>query len=139
MFIVCKCACIVPTPSSLILTSSSGNTNVVMVGSDVTLTCTLELNSAIVASDLSLLVVDVQLFRDRTPLSNPTMSPVTGITFTYITQLNSFMRSDSGNYTCTATIRPQPRITYLTGNETLQSDTINIKAGNTMNDVCGPC
>ena len=110
-----------------------------MVGSDVTLTCTLELNLAIVATDLPLLMVDVQLFRDGIPLSNPTMSSATGTTFTYTTQLNSFMRSDSGNYTCTATIRPQPSTTYLTGNETLQSDTINIKAGNTMNDACGPC
>ena len=137
IIIVYKCACIVPTPSSLILTSSSGNTNIIMVGSDVTLTCTLVLNSAIVPSDLSLLMVDVQLFRDGTPLSNPTMSPVTGTTLTYTTQLNSFSRSDSGNYTCTATIRLQPSTTYLTGNETLQCDTINIKAGNVI--LCGPC
>ena len=73
-------------------------------------------------------MVDTQLFRDGTPLTltGPTVS---GTTFIYTTQLNSFGRSDSGNYTCTATIQPQPTSTYITGNETLQSDLISIKAG----------
>jgi hypothetical protein len=87
------------------------------------------LNSAIVASDVSLLMVEAQLSRSRTPLTltGPT---VTGTTFTYTTQLNSFGRSDSGNYTCTATVRPQPTMgtLYHTGNEMLSS-VINIRAG----------
>ena len=95
-------------------------------GSDVTLTCTLGLNSAIVASDLSLLMVEIQLSRDGVLFDNPS---ATDITFTYTTQLNSFGRSDFGNYTCNATIRPQPTAVYLTGNETLQSIAINIRAG----------
>jgi hypothetical protein len=86
-------------------------------GSDVTLTCTLGLNSAIVANDLSLLMVDVQLSRDGMLLDNPTQSAVPGTTYT--TQLSPFGIGDVGNYTCTATIRPQPIATYLTGNETL--------------------
>ena len=113
----------VPTPSFLILTSSS---EAVMFGSDVTLTCTLGLNSAIVASDLSLLMVEIQLSRDGVLFNN---SLATDITFTYTTQLNSFGRSDFGNYTCTATIRPQISAVYLIGNETLQSNAINIRAG----------
>ena len=118
---------VVPTPSSIILTSSD-TSSLQIVGSDVTLTCMLELNPAIVETDLPLLMVDVQLSRDGTPLAltGPT---VTETTFTYTIQLNSFGRSDSGNYTCTATVRPQPSSTYLTGSETLLSDTISIKAG----------
>ena len=84
------------------------------LGSDVTLICTVELDPAIVQSDLSLLMVDAQLSRDGTPLAltGPT---VTGTTFTYTIQLDSFGRSDSENYTCTATVRPLPTSNYLTG------------------------
>lgn len=72
------------------------------------------LNSAIVASDVSLLMMDTQLFRDGTPLA--LIGPaVTGTPFTYTTKLNSFGRSDSGNYTCTATVRPQPTSIWIHG------------------------
>ena len=104
----------------------ANNPEAVMLGSDVTLTCTLGLNSAIVASDLSLLMIEIQLLRDGVLFDNPL---ATGITFTYATQLTSFGRSDFGNYTCTATVRPQPTAVYLTGNETLLSNAINIRAG----------
>ena len=100
----------------------------VAFGSDVTLTCTLGLNMAIVGNDVSLLMVEIQLSKDGMLLNNSTQPPSTDITFTYTTQLNSFGRSDFGNYTCSATIRPQPTAVYLTGNETLLSNTINIKA-----------
>ena len=98
-----------------------------VLGSDVTLTCTLELNSAIVASEILLVMVNVQLLRNGIPLAL-TEPTIRDTTFTYITQINSFGRSDSGNYTCTATVRPELALTYVTGNETL-SDTVNIKAG----------
>ena len=122
---------IVPTPSSLMLTSNSGNLDDVtgVVGSDITLTCTLVLNSAIMGSENALLMVEAQLSRNGTALAIASRS-ITGTTFTYTTQLNSFGRSDSGNYTCTATVRPQPTAVYLTGNEILSSS-INIRAGNT--------
>ena len=100
----------------------------VMLGSDVTLICTLGLNSAIVASDLPLLMVEIRLSKDEMLLYNSTQPPATDITFTYTTQLNSIGRSDFGNYTCTATVSPQPNIIYLTGNEILQSNTINIRS-----------
>ena len=97
-------------------------------GSDITLTCTLEINSAIVASDLSLLMVDVQLFRDGTALTltGPAMA---NTTFNYTIQLNSFSITDVGNYTCNATIRPMMSSTYITGNEILESDTIQVTTG----------
>ena len=125
---------VVPTPSSLIL-RTSGISDIVTIGDDVTLTCTLVFNSAIVESDLSLLIVDIQLSRDGTQLSNPTMSPVTGTSISYTARLNSFARSDSGNYTCTATIRPQPASTYLTGNETLESNKIQITTGEIISEL----
>ena len=107
--------------------TSSGTSDTVTIGSGITLTCTLMLNSAIVVSDLSLLMVDAQLSKDGTPLTL-TGRTMTDTTFTYTTQLVSFRRSDSGNYTCTATVGPQPTSIYLAGNEVLSS-TIGIKAG----------
>ena len=77
------------------------------------------MSQEILDSEIFLLMVDVQVSRpDGTPLTltGPT---VTGTTFTYTTQLNSFGRSDSGNYSCNATVRPQPSSTYLTGISTM--------------------
>ena len=98
-----------------------------VVGPDITLTCTLMLNSVIMGSQNALLMVDAQLSRDGTPLALTGLT-VTGTIFTYTTAVNSFGRSDAGNYTCTATVRPRPSSTYLTGNEML-STAINIRAG----------
>ena len=80
-------------------------------------------------SDLSLLMVDVQLSRDGAPLT-PTNSTVALPTFIilYTQELDSFERSDSGNYTCTAVIRPQPTLAYLTESDLL-SNTITITSG----------
>ena len=108
--------------------TSSGHSGIQITGSDVTLTCAVELNSAIQSSEISLLTIEVQLSRNGTPLTlnGPTVS---GTTYTYTRWFESFGRSDSGNYTCTATIQPQQTSTYLTGDETLQSESISIKAG----------
>ena len=97
------------------------------VGADVTVTCTVELGPSVVESDLSVLMVDAQLSRNGTPLTL-TAPTVAGTTFTYTIQLNSFGRSDSGNYTCTATVRPQPSSTFLTESGE-QSNTARITVG----------
>ena len=115
----------VPTPSSLILTTSS---EAAVVGSDITLTCTLVLNPAIVGSENALLTVNAQLSRDGTPLALTGLS-VTGTTFTYTTMVNSFGMSDSGHYTCNATVRPLSTSLYLTGMEMISSEIINVIAG----------
>jgi hypothetical protein len=120
----------VPTPSSITLVSSdhsSRHNSLLILGSDVTLTCTLELNSVVVPSEIFLLMVEALLSRNGTPLMliGPTVS---GTTFTYTRRFESFGRTDSGNYTCTATVGPEEALTYFTGNETL-SATVNIKAG----------
>ena len=111
---------IVPDPQSVTVAALSG--------SDVIISCTIELGPAVMQSELSLLMVDAQLSRDGTPLAmtNPTVS---GTSFIYTTQLNSFGSNDSEKYTCTATIRPQPTSTYLTGMATM-SDTARIITGN---------
>ena len=76
----------------------------------------------VMESEVSLLMVDAQLSRDGTMLnlSNPEIS---GTTFTYTAIVNSFGRSDSGNYTCMATIRPQPSSVYLNGTGELSNAT----------------
>ena len=87
----------------------------ILDGTDVTVTCAVKMAQGVVDSDLSLLMVDAQLFRDETPLTltGPT---VIDTTFTYTTQIDSFGRNDSGNYTCSATVtRVQQTSTYLTG------------------------
>ena len=91
------------------------------------LTCVVELNSAILGSEIFHLTVNAQLSKDGTRLAL-TGPIVTGTTFTFTTELNSFQRSDFGNYTCTATIRPQSTSVYLTGIDVL-SETLNIEPG----------
>ena len=100
----------VPPPASVTITSNQANP--VNAGSTVRVICTVELSPVVVDSDLSALMVDAQLSSDRTPLTltGPT---VDGITFTYTIQLDSFGTNDSGNYTCTATVRPQPPTAFL--------------------------
>ena len=124
----------VPSPSSITLVSSDHSSrpnSLPILGSDVTLTCTLKLHSAVVPSELLLLMVDTQLSRDGTllALSGPTVS---GTTSTYTRRFETFGRSDSGNYTCTASVGSDSAFTYITGNETL-STTVNIKAGTVNN------
>jgi hypothetical protein len=88
----------------------------------------VELNSAILGFEISLLMVSAQVSKDDGTLLALTDPIVTGSTFTYTTQLKSFERNNFGNYTCIATIRPRPTSTYLTGT-TVLSDTLIIGAG----------
>ena len=102
------------------------------VGTDVTLTCTVELGPAgVLLSDLSLLMVEAQLSRNETAvtLTDPNVS---GTTFTYTIQLGSFGRNDSGNYTCAATVRPQSTSMYLTG-EAMLSNITSVTTGEKLN------
>ena len=121
---------VVPTPSITVSTSGDSFSPVRSVGSSVTMNCTVELSSTVMESDLSLLMVDAQLSRDGTPLTL-TDPIVTGTTFTYTTQLSPFGRTDSGNYTCNATVRPQSltTATYLIASKRCQSDVIKITTG----------
>ena len=86
-------------------------------GTSVNVTCTVVLGPAVSQSDLSLLMVDAQLSRDGTPLAltGPT---VTGTTFIYTVQLDSFEMSDVGDYSCTATVSLVSNSTFISGSGT---------------------
>ena len=99
---------IVPAPNSVEVISNKPNP-IRPVGSNVTLICTVELDSE---TNLSMLMVDVQLSRDGTPLTLTDQSQ-NGTTFTYTIQLDSFGRNDSGDYNCNASVRSQTFTTYL--------------------------
>ena len=116
------------TPPTLVSITSSPPSPVNDM-STVTVTCTVELNNlAILESELSMVTVEARLSTPNEAtlsLSSPTIS---GTTFTYTTQLISFERSDSGSYTCVATVRPQPSATHLNGVGML-SNSIRITVG----------
>ena len=97
-----------------------------IVGSEVMLTCTVELNSAILGSEIFLLTVNARLSKNGTVLTLDGPIVTAGTIFTYAMQLNSFQINDFGNYTCIAIIRPQPTSAYLMGADVL-SDTLNLK------------
>ena len=84
---------------------SSNTDNPVQVGSTVAVTCVVELSVAVTEEELSLLTVNAKLTGGG---STPTSSgpTVPGTTFTYSFSLGPFMRTDSDNYTCMATITP---------------------------------
>ena len=67
--------------------------------------CVVELSPAVMESEVSLVMVDAELFRDGTPmtLTRPT---VTGTRFIFGAAVSCFNDNDVGNYTCTATVRP---------------------------------
>ena len=74
------------------------------------------MGQGVLPSDLSLLMVDAQLFRNGTTL--PQIGPVRPMystTFTYTIQLYSFGRNDSGNYACSANVTLLQPSTYLAG------------------------
>ena len=97
----------------------------------------IKLKSSILGTEIFSLMVDTQLSKDGTPLTltGPT---VTGTTFTYTTQLNSFQRRDYGSYNCTATVRPLQSLSYLLGTDIL-SDTLIITPSKRYNNVVAYC
>ena len=124
----------VPDPQSVTLTS-----NCIFNGADVTLNCIVELNPTVTVmkSELTLLdqVVDVQLSRNATGsrsdnivLKSPMLS---GTTLTYSMVMNSFLRSDSGNYSCMVTIRSPPSSINIYGTGKPVSNQTQVTTGNT--------
>ena len=91
----------VPAPAFVTVTSNKPNP-IQPVGSDVTLTCTVELSPAV---DVPVTVNTVWTGPDEFMTAN-TAQPVMGSTTTYTStaMVSSFGRDQSGNYTCTATV-----------------------------------
>ena len=101
----------------------------ITVNDPVTLNCTVKLVPAVTNSDLSALVVDVQLSRPNgspLSLSGPIISDTT---FTYTTQVNSFGRNDSGVYTCGASVRPKPSLSEFLTESSQQFGSARVTTG----------
>ena len=85
-------------------------------GECTTFTCTVELGPpGLVDSDLSLIEVHTQLYRDGAPLVLSGPTEVNDTTLTYSTQLDLSVRNNSENYTCTATVSPRDESPYIDG------------------------
>ena len=83
-------------------------------GERTTFTCTVELGPCLVDSDLSLIEVDAQLYRDGAPLALSGPTEVTDTTLTYSTQLIDLsVTNNSESYTCMATVRPRDESAYI--------------------------
>ena len=98
-------------------------------GSQITMTCTVDLGSAVMESELSLLMVSAQLFKDRVSMLTLTGPTITGTAFSFTRLFGSFDRSDSGNYTCGATVRPRQMEIYLIASEISRSNISKITTG----------
>ena len=93
------------------------------------MTCTVRLGSAVMESELSLLVVSAQLSRDGTPLNLTHPVEMRGTTFYFRVLVSSFNESNVGNYTCTATVAALSSSTFLTGMDEMVSRPYEIKIG----------
>ena len=114
----------VPAPASVVVTSSD-----ITAGDPATLNCTVEWVQAVTNSDLSAVVVDVQLSGPDGSLLSLSGPNLSGTTFTYTTRVDSFGRNESGVYTCGASIRPKPSLSkFLTGPSQL-SGSARVTAG----------
>ena len=108
-------------PPSVSVTNSSGT----YAGTNFTLTCTIELRTA----------VDTQVVVNSTwrgPVGIPTGTRVvasaptgTGARYQTILMFRPLNTSDSGNYTCEATVSPSPESQFISGS-TAGSDTLSV-------------
>ena len=88
--------------------------------------CTIELDTIILESDLSLLNVSAEISRNGTILTQTSQS-VDGTTFNIGATVNFFSQSDIGNYVCTATVMPLS--SSLTGMGQRESEPFEIIIG----------
>ena len=93
------------------------------------MTCTVELGPLVMnESDLSLITVEAELFRDGNELTHD-QSSHGGISYNFGVVLSSFSESDNGNYSCSATVRPLPSSPHLTGRGQGVGNTLQIVVG----------
>ena len=118
---------IVPDPKSVTVTSSLGT--MVLNGSDVTLTCSVQMHQIASSSDHSLLMVNASITKPDGTVLVLSNLVISGTTYKLTTQVNSFDDNDVGNYTCNATVRPKPSAIYLTGMGQSVSNPIKIAIG----------
>ena len=78
--------------------------------------------------DHPLLTVSARLVTPDGSVLDLTDLVMSGTSYNFTAEVNSFDESDVGNYTCAATVNAQPPSTYLTGTGQL-SHTIQIMIG----------
>ena len=102
----------------------------VRIGSDVTLTCSVQMGENVLPAHLeSLMMVNASITKpDGTVLvlSNP---KIEGTAYKLTTRIISFGDDDVGNYICNATVEPSPSAVYLTGMGQLVSSPFKIVIG----------
>ena len=106
------------------VTLVSDPTGPITEGTSVNLTCTVELG-ALVESDLQLFNLEITLSRDETTSDSTTLNSTT---LNYTHKIATFDRTDSGNYSCTATARPHPSSVYINTSGT-SSHVIRVTTG----------
>ena len=113
----------VPIPEVMI--SSDPVNPIQLMGSDVTLTCTVELDPAV---DVPVAVNTVWTGPAGFFMTTNTAQPVMGSTTTYtsIAMVSSFGRDHSGVYTCTATVSSSSSLLTDSG---AQSGTARVTVG----------
>ena len=119
----------VSVPISVVLLSSIPNP-IPPFGSDVTLSCTVLVPSG---PEIDIpLNVNFELLRTD-PAGSPltiTPLPVSGSTHTAIASISSFGRSDSGNYTCRASVSSASINTFISDSNT-ESHSTGVTTGET--------
>ena len=100
-------------------------TGPVIEGTSISLMCTVEMGTApLEGSDWQLFDLNVTLSRDDSEVTSINLST----TLTYNHSIVSFNRSDSGNYSCTATARPRLSSDFINGSVAV-SDVLKVSTG----------
>jgi hypothetical protein len=115
----------VSAPTTVILSSSISNP-IPPFGSDVTLTCTVELSPAVdVPVTVNTVLTTVDGFIN-TSTAQPVMGSITNYTAPFM--ISSFGRSNSGNYTCRATVSLTSSSAYI-GDSSPATDSVRVTIG----------
>ena len=120
-----------PVPSPSVTLSRDPESGILRHGDNLTLTCTIQLDGAIDTG------VDVTVLWTGPPGSispdNPTPTMDSGTVYESTVTFSSLETSNSGGYTCTATVSPDPSSEFVaeSGEGT---ETLNIIVGEAGND-----
>ena len=120
-----------PVPSPSVTLSRDPESGTLRHGDNLTLTCTIQLDGAIDTG------VDVTVVWTGPPGNispdNPTPTMDSDTVYESTVAFSSLNTSDSGAYTCTATVSPVPSSEFITESEG-GIDTLNIIVGKAGND-----
>ena len=121
----------VPAPTSITLSTNIPNHTIVPpFGSNVILACAVELTSGPAMIDVALNVT-FELFRKDPPGPALTTTPpsVSGSTHTTTAVIDSFGRSDSGDYTCRVNISVTSTNAFIDDSTSTVSSTLRVTIG----------